>query len=174
MTVRCIFGARFTMSAEILRPDASPNVDPEDPGSGGTWTTNQDPISGQIVNVWVPGQVDDPNTIDINESAAHIIVPCMIRGFLNSGIRTAPSDERFGQEYINMEYIRMWIPAGVILTKRDRVTNIKDPQGNIVFYDEEYEADPTRVTVFNVQGVTPRFDPFNRLMDQFILLEKTQ
>jgi hypothetical protein len=70
----------------------------------------------------------------------------------------------------------MWVPAGVKISKRDRVTNIRDPRGRIIWKDEEF-SDPTdpesiaRASVFNVNGVTPLFNAFNRHTESFVLLE---
>lgn len=171
--MRCIFGARFSMTAEVLRYSTDPSVDPVTPDpTPGDWTNNQDPITGEIITDWVPGTQDNATTVDVIETTEHVIVPCMVQGLYNSGIRTSGADETFGEVYYNTEYLKMWIPANVTITKRDRVTNIRDANGLLVFQDEEY--DPDRATVFNVQGVTPRFDYRNVLIDQFILLEKAQ
>ena len=159
------------MTAEVLRYNVSATPVVTSPGGSGTWTTNQDPITGEIITTWVPGELDDPSTPLVNEATDHVIIPCFVQGIYNSGIRAAGSDERFGMNYYNIEYLKMWTPAGIRLNKRDRITNIKDGNGNIAFIDEEYED---RITIFNVQGVTPRFDPFNRPIDQFVLLEKVQ
>lgn len=171
MTIRCIYGARFSMSAEVLSYSTAPVTDPDEQTVPGTWTTNQDPITGELNTKWVPGREDNPDTPTVNEEEEHVIIPCFAQGVYNSGIRAAGSDENFGDEYFNIEYIKMWVPAGVTVTKRDRITNIKDSLGQPVFLDEEFD---NRATVYNVQGVTPRFDPFNRLTDQFILLKRAQ
>jgi hypothetical protein len=157
------------MTAEVLRASVAPITDPDEQTVPGTWTTNQDPITGEIINNWVPGQQDNPDTPDVDESEEHVVIPCFVQGIYNTGIRAAGADEQFGAEYFNIEFVKMWIPANVSLTKRDRVTNIKDSLGNIVWRDEEYDDRPT---VYNVQGVTPRFDPWNRPQDQFVLLKK--
>ena len=176
--IRCIYGARFSMTAEVLRFNEGPPVDPvltPTPGPPGNWVTNQDPITGEIITEWVPGAapVDDPTTPDVNEATDSVIVPCFAQGIYNSGIRAAGDDETFGALYYNTEYIKMWLPANVTVTKRDRITNIKDSTGTLVFRDEEY-MDGSRATVFNVNGVTPRFDYRNKLVDWFVLLEKAQ
>lgn len=169
MTVRCILGARFSMTAEVLRYNIDDTPPPDSPGSGGTWITNQDPITGEIITRWEPGIADDPDTPDVDESVDHVIIPCMVEGIYNSGIRAAGSDEDFGEEYFNTEFIKMWIPGNIRITKRDRVTNIKDSKGVPMFLDEEYMDRPT---VYNVQGVTPRTDPFGKMVDQFVFLKK--
>jgi hypothetical protein len=169
--IRCIYGARFSMTADILQYVTTPPVDPDVTTPPGGWTNNQDPITGEIITDWEPGTVDNPTTTTIDESV--VTVPCMAQGVFSSGIRAAGSDESFGDLYYNTEYIKMWLPPDVRITKRDRVTNIRDSRGDLVFLDEEYK-DGTRSTVYNVQGVTPRFDYTNKLMDQFVLLEKTQ
>lgn len=156
------------MSAEVLRYNTDAVPLPDSPGADDIWVANQDPITGEIITDWTPGVVDNPDTEE-DESIEHIIIPCVAQGIYNSGIRAAGSDESFGAEYFNTEFIKMWIPAHIVVTKRDRITNIKDSAGNPMFLDEEYMDRPT---VYNVQGVTPRTDPFGRLTDQFVFLKK--
>jgi len=114
----------------------------------------------------------------------------LARGIVDGGIRVAGTTERFGDTYENIDFVKLWVPGHVRLTKRDRVTNIKDPSGHIRWRDEEYEqadpnkplnlSDPTtynaqlRATVFNVNGVTPLFDADNYLVEWFVLLERAE
>jgi len=174
--MRCLYGARFSMTAEVLAYNANPITNPTDPvvtPPPGGWTNNQDPITGEIITEWVPGTTDVPGTVVVEPTdPTSVIVPCFVQGLYNAGIRTSGADEQFGEIYYNTEYVKMWIPGNVKISKRDRITNIKDANGLLVFQDEEYDA--ARSTVFNVQGVTPRFDYGNRLLDWFLLLEKAQ
>lgn len=169
--IRCIYGARFSMSADVLQYVTAPPDDPNVVTPPSDWTTNQDPITGEIITKWEPGTIDNPTTTAVDESV--VTIRCMAQGIYNSGIRAAGADEAFGALYYNTEYVKLWVPADVSITKRDRVTNIKDSTGKDVFVDEEYLYG-TRATVFNVRGVTPRFDYTNKLIDQFVMLEKVQ
>lgn len=168
MPLRCLTGARFTMKATLLSPQQGADPSPE---TYGHWVDSQDPLTGEVVRVWVPD--DDPNTpnvLDVYE------FPCTVRGIVDGGIRVAGTTERFGDTYMNIDYAKMWVPANVRITKNDRVTNVKDKHGVIQWRDEEFEPDPTVVTatVFNVNGVTPLLNAFNEVTEWFILLERAE
>lgn len=174
----CLTGGRMTMKATLLHQN-DPYV-PEgdiDLDKYGEWVNSQDPLTGEIIRVWKPFNppIDDPSTpypdgIDLGT------INCIARGIVDGGIRVAGTTERFGDTYENIDYVKMWVPAHVKISKRDRVTNIKDASGHIRWLDEEY-SDPRidetpRATVFNVNGVTPLFNAFNQLTEQFVLLER--
>lgn len=173
----CLTGARFTMSATLLHqndPYAPGGIDVEDYG---TWVESQDPLTGEIVRVWKPYE-DTPDTPDVDESVTFGNINCIARGIVDGGIRVAGTTERFGDTYENIDYVKMWVPPHVRISKRDRVTNIRDATGHIRWVDEEF-IDPREVsnpelyaTVFNVNGVTPLFNAFNQATEQFVLLER--
>lgn len=176
--------ARFNMSALLLHqndpyqplgPEGDINLD-----QYGEWVDSQDPLTGEIVRVWKPfvEPLDDPTTPE-DESAIKIgTVPCIARGIVDGGIRVAGSTERFGDTYENIDWVKLWLPPHVKISKRDRVTNIRDVRGHIRWVDEELTDPRTtevpKATVFNVNGVTPLFDAFNDVVEQFVLLEKAE
>lgn len=172
----CLTGTRFNMSATILHQN-DPYV-PEgdiDLDIYGEWVKSQDPLTGDIVRVWKPYE-DDVDTPEIDESVTFGNIRCVARGIVDGGIRVAGTTERFGDTYENIDYVKMWVPANIIISKRDRVTNIKDAIGRIRWLDEEFvdprTAEVPKATVFNVNGVTPLFNAFNVMTEQFILLER--
>jgi hypothetical protein len=188
----CLTGTRFTMSATLLHQDENYNPYPDiDPDEYGTWTDSQDPLTGQIVKIWTPytDPADDPATPDVVETVIHTI-PCVARGIVDGGIRVAGTTEWFGADYRNIDFVKMWVPPTVRISKRDRVVNITDQNGRIMWHNEEYEpinpniridiSDPEtynlglKATLFNVNGVTPLFNAFNRPVEQFVLLENAE
>lgn len=183
----CLTGARFTMSAVLLHqntPYVPTDGDPIDLDKYGEWVQSQDPLTKEIIRVWKPYdepvvRPDDPTTPDRDESVLAGPIPCLARGIVDGGIRVAGTTERFGDTYENIDFVKMWVPSHVRISKRDRVTNIKDAAGHLRWLDEEFSdpADPAdipRATVFNVNGVTPLFNAFNVLTEQFVLLEKAE
>lgn len=157
------------MSAEILHYLEQGSTEESPGGSGGTWETSQDPLTGEIRNVWVPDSIpDDPDTPE-NEASV-ITVPCIARGIISAGVQSGGTDEIFGDLYMSSDNVRMTVPAWVEISENDRVTNIREAKtGKVVWKNRVYDNSPT---VFNVNGVTPLFDPFNRHIENFILLEK--
>ena len=171
--LRGITTARYTMKATIIRPGA-PQGDPVDPTQTGRYTEKQDPETFEIVRVWEPITTDDTSTTfsDINV----LEIDCMARGIVDGGIRAAATTESFDDVYRNIDIINLWVPKKYRITKRDRVTNIRSRDGKILWRDEELEGDGTVeiATTFNVNGVVPVFDPFNKHIDNFCLLERVE
>ncbi len=167
----CLTGARFSMQATLLH-QGDDNGPTPDPDGYGTWVKQQDPLTGEIVRVWVPIP-DDPGT-DPDETVTIGEIACEARGIVDGGIRVAGTTERFGDTYENIDFVKLWVPKGITVTKRDRITNIRDRDGHIAWLDEESIANPAKATVFNVNGVTPLFNAFNQLTEWFILLERAE
>jgi hypothetical protein len=143
------------------------NSDDVAQGDFGTGATYQDPITGEILNNWTP-IADDPDT-EPDENATLGTFECIARGIVDGGIRVAGTTERFGDTYENIDFVKMWVPATTLITKRDRITNIRLKNGQVVWRNEESSGAPT---IFNVNGVTPLFDAFNRHIENFVLLER--
>lgn len=168
----CLTGARFTMSATLLHREYYDGT-PIDEGRYGEWIKSQDPLTGQIVREWQPN-LDNPQTPEDENTMNIGVIPCMARGIVDGGIRVAGTTERFGELYENIDYVRLWVPASVTITKSDRVTNIKDSTGHTRWLDEEYPDSGPKATVFNVNGVTPLFNAFNKMTEQYVLLERAE
>lgn len=178
----CLTGARFNMSAVLLHQNDNYVPNNINPDEYGEWVDSQDPLTGQIVRVWQPFDnvviPDSPGTIDIDESVQLGKIPVIARGIVDGGIRVAGTTERFGDTYENIDFVKLWVPAHVRISKRDRVTNIADANGHIRWLNEE-DVDPRgnvnpKATVFNVNGVTPLFNAFNVMTEQFVLLERAE
>jgi len=166
----CLTSARYTMLADVLRQGAGSDV-PVNLSDQGTWVSSQDPITLEIVRKWVPV------TDDSNPGKPLVwSIPCQVNGIIDGGIRVAGTTERFEKEYQNIDYVRMLFGPGEVLTKRDRITNIRNRRtGQIIWKDEEVGFDGTgdyRATVFNVNGVTPIANYKGRHIENFANLER--
>ena len=171
--MRTLTGTRFSQRATLLHQGQEP-TDPLPIDEYGEWVKQQDPLTGEIVRVWVP--FDDPDTPGPDPELSTI--KCHARGIVDGGIRVAGTTEWFGADYRNVDFVKMWVPPNVRITKRDRITNITDKYGHVQWLDEEFSDPsgllPPRATVFNVNGVTPLFNAFSRVVEQFILLERAE
>jgi hypothetical protein len=161
------------MKADILRPaEIVPEVDEH--GPTGYYQEYQDPYTGEITHIWVETEdtPDDPDTPG-NETRVGTIW-CEARSPQAGGIRGAVNSETFGLDYQNMEYVRLRFSAKYIVTKRDRITNIRDGRGNLIYLDEEKDMinGMFPATVFNVMGVVPQMDPFGKHTENMALLER--
>ena len=178
--MRCLTSARFNMTADILRQGvdaATPTPDPDNTEYG-SWQYQQDPLTHQIVREWVPSPIvaDDPSTPTVDEARV-LTVPCIARGIIDGGIRVAGTTERFGEQYQGVDFVRITFPANVVITSRDRITNIRGANGEILWLDEEVDPMDSanwRATVFDVLGVSPVPDPFGQLIEQTALLTKSE
>lgn len=171
--MRCLTSGRFSMEATVLRQGVQ--VDLPSDASDGTYVDEQDPISGDIIRVWQPTVKDDPTTPqdEVKQNA----IPCIVRGVVDGGIRVAGTTERFGADFESVDYARMWFPAGYVLSKRDRITQIRDGRtGQIFWVEEELKTQDNKyvATIFNVNGVTPLFDAFNQHIENVALLERAE
>lgn len=168
--MQCLLSARYVLKADILRQsEGTPTVPLSEIGE---WTYVQDPDTLELVPNWVPvsDDVTDPDAPTVYS------IPCMASGIIDGGIRVAGTTERFDQDYRSMDYVRMLFPADIILTQRDRVTNIRNAKtGQIVWRDEQVSAVNAefRATVFDVDGVTPILNPFGRHIENFANLKKS-
>lgn len=169
--MRCLRGPLYSMEAELVPAYYEPTQLPAPDEPGGYWESYQDPLTFEILQRWV--KTNDPETPqDESQGGTAITFPCMARGIIDGGIRVAGTTERFGDTYENIDYVRLKVPAHVKISKRDRVTNIRERAGGKVLWrDEENNGAPT---VFNVNGVTPVLDGFNRHIENFVLLEKAE
>lgn len=161
------------MVCDIIRPFGAP-VSTDVENDGGVWEYQQDPDSGAIVRRWV----DVPETPENErlEGAREYMrdVPLMARGIIDGGIRVAGTTERFGNEYVAVDFVKATFGPNTLITKRDQVTNIRSKRdlARPVWREEEISGYPA--TTFNVMGVTPVFDPFSNLIEYAVLLERAE
>lgn len=173
--MRCLTGARFSMEAELLRQVNTTSREPNViDSSDGVWVESQNPITGEIHNEWKPVVItpDNPST-DFDETTV-VTIPCMVRGIVSGGVRMGGTTEVFGDVYDNIDIVKMWVPAWVNIHKRDQITNIRETKGGKILWKDEEYGDGTRATVFNVNGVIPILDGFNRHSENFLALEKAE
>lgn len=179
----CITSNKYEQKATLLRqgyqPDdpviGSDDILPEGSTTTGNYVTKQDPITGEIIRVWEPapsGVEDDPGTEGVNES--HFTFECQARGIMTGGLNTQGTAERWTSKgtYENVDFVEMQVAPEVVITKRDKVTNIRNSRGEIVWREEEYGT--MSPTVFDVRGVMPSLDPFGSLVEWYVLLERSE
>lgn len=187
----CLTSSTFVMTALVLKQgeytidhDDDPSTpeirDPNSGSSNGRYEYEQDPISGSMERVWIPEPVAS-STFDFSDPEINLDpaegamsgrrIKCSARGILEGGIRVTATTERFStrgtlavEDYINFDF-----PANEIITRRDRITDIRDSKGRLIWTEEETTGLPT---VFEVTGVTPVIDPFGMPTKNFSLLER--
>jgi len=160
------------MVCDVIKPAGAPENNNNLTVGDSSWEYQQDADSGAIVKRWV-----DNSVTSVNEQRGGLIMPnveLMARGVIDGGIRVAGTTERFGNQYVNVDFVKATFGAGTSITKRDQVTNIRSKRdlGVAVWREEEISGFPP--TTFNVMGVTPVFDPFSNLVEYAVLLERSE
>lgn len=155
----CLTSARMNMTAKVLRQFV------DDGESTGHYEVYQDPESGAIIRKWVEKDPDNPD-------AEEMIIACAARPIVNSGMKGAGTTEEWGERYVDVDWIKMSFPAHIILSKRDRITDIKSSKGVIVWKEEEIGE--AVATVFDIVGISPVTDPFGNHIENLALLRRAE
>lgn len=171
--MRCLTSVRFNMVATVLN-DYSTVDGVEQEVKGGHWETIQDEDTGAMTRRWVEDvtvvKPKNPGTsLDLTSPLNRFDIECFARGFPEVGFRSSANTEIFlNSEYRPFEVIQMVYPAKYMLNRSQYVTNIRDRTKRILWLEEETGLP----TVFEVQGVTPSFDPFGRHIDNLAVLRR--
>lgn len=155
----CLTSARMNMTATVLRQYVDNNE------ATGHYEVYQDPESGEIIRKWIETDPDDPD-------AVALIIPCSARPIVNSGMKGAGTTEEWGERYVDVDWIKMSFPAHIILSNRDRITDIKSRAG-VVVWKEEQIGDAI-ATVFDIVGISPVTDPFGNHIENLALLRRAE
>lgn len=162
--VVCLTSIRFNMKADILRQSVETEVSP------GQWILTSDPDSNEIIREWQSGTTDQGTLSDITDDLESF--SCIARSVVGSGARIAGTTERFGELYEGVDYVLITFSSGVKISRRDRITNIRDAAGSIIWREEERVDDAP--TVFNVNGVNPIISPFGKHIESMALLQRIE
>ena len=71
-----------------------------------------------------------------------------------------PFPQIFDNKYVNDQIIQVRTESRI--TSREKVTNIRDMQGNYIWVELDFPTETP--TVFEVMGTTPITDPFGRVI----------
>lgn len=152
----CLTSVRFAMLCDIVKPVGQTT------GDQGVWPPYQDADSGAIVQRFTETETG---------SEDHIIkdVPLFAEAVLDGGIRVAGTTERFSKVYDAADWVKAVFPASTDITRRDRVTNIRDRNGRVLWKEDEILGRPP--TEFNVNGVAPVV-LIGKIVELDVLLER--
>ena len=109
-------------------------------------------------------QIDrqDPNTGAIKKEWIFFkTINCHAKGVISNSATARGSDSQtFSNKYKNEQIvqIRTWDR----LTTREKITNIRDSENNVIWKELNFPSDSP--TVFEVIGTTPITDPFGKTM----------
>lgn len=148
------------MKATVLRQHGDRLIDGSDNS-----TYVQDAESGAIKRVWGEDATSTGGDLETLE------IVCSARGIVSTGIRGSGSTQHWGPSYEDVQIIHLEYPATFTITDRDKITNIRDSAGNVVWVNTETDGTPT---VFDVAGITPSLDPFNRVIKYTTTLRRSE
>jgi hypothetical protein len=121
-----------------------------------------DSVLSMNLDVYRQYEAQDSDTgAIIREWSYYKTVPCHVKGVISNSATTRSSDKQlFSNKYINDQVVQ--VRTIDKLTIREKVTNIRDSQGNIIWTEINYPSETP--TVFEVMGTTPVTDPFGRVI----------
>lgn len=114
----------------------------------------QDPATGAVIRKWVYSKK----------------ITCHIDIISSPGARTPDNEKIFGDKYQEIEQVRMKTKDK--LSKRFRITNIKNRSGELLFIEQDKVDSPP--TIFEVKSYHPRLDPFGNILYYETNLDRTQ
>lgn len=155
----CLTAVRYEFICDVIKPLG------QSEGSQGTWPPYQDEESGAIIQNYSP---------PTNDAPSHIVhdVPLFAEAVLEGGIRVTGVGERFTQVYDATDFVKAQFPASADVTRRDRITNIRNKRTGVVAWVEE-EIPGRPPTEFNVNGLAP-VHFMGKLIEYDALLERAQ
>lgn len=114
--------------------------------------------SGQVTRTW-----DYDNPIDT--------IKCSARGILGGGIRVVGSTQRWDEDFEDIEWVKLRTDSTHLfldeeILKSHQIGNIRHRDGDVLWKDAQGAA-----LVFNISGITPVLDAFDRISEVDILLK---
>lgn len=97
-------------------------------------------------------------------------IPCYARGIISESSTRNLDRQTFSNKYSNDQHIE--VRTSQRLTTREKVSNIRDSIGNVIWYELNYPSDTP--TVFEVVGTTPITDPFGNVVGYNTSLRRSE
>ena len=121
-----------------------------------------DSVLSMQLDVYRQSEIQDPDTGAIKrEWNYHRTVDCHAKGVISNSATTRSSDKQvFSNKYMNDQIIQ--VRTYEKLTMREKVTNIRDKNGNVIWSEINFPTETP--TVFEVIGTTPVTDPFGTVI----------
>jgi hypothetical protein len=119
-------------------------------------------------------QIDSQNADTgaiVKEWIYYKTLPCHAKGVIsNSSSTRTNSIQSFGTKYENQEILQLRTVEK--LTFREKVTNVRDSKGNVIWVELNYPTETP--TVFEVIGSTPVTDAFGEIIAYNSVLKRSE
>lgn len=114
------------------------------------------------IDIYIQLDTQDENTGAIKKEWIFTrSVPCSAKGMIsNSGTGRGGDKQTFNNKYMNEQMLEIRTPDQI--TYREKVTNVRDMNGNVVWKEINYPNNTP--TVFEVISSTPITDPFGNVL----------
>lgn len=114
------------------------------------------------LDIYLQLDTQDENTGAIKKEWVYTrTVPCSAKGIVsNSGSGRSGDKQTFNNKYTNEQMLEIRTPEQI--TYREKISNIRDMAGNIVWKEINYPNNTS--TVFEVISSTPITDPFGNVL----------
>jgi hypothetical protein len=121
-----------------------------------------DSVLSMQLDVYRQYEIQDTDTGAIKrEWNYHRTIDCHAKGVISNSATTRSSDKQvFSNKYMNDQIIQ--VRTSEKLTMREKVTNIRDASGNVIWSEANFPTETP--TVFEVIGTTPVTDPFGTVI----------
>jgi hypothetical protein len=113
------------------------------------------------VDVYLQEDYQDQNTGAIKKSWIYSkTIPCFAKGMISNSSSRSSDSQTLSTKYTDKQTIEIRTQSR--LTYRQKIANIRDSAGNVIWFELNYPNDTP--TVFEIVSSTPITDPFGTLM----------
>jgi hypothetical protein len=101
----------------------------------------------------------------------HRTLSCHAKGIISNTATSGSGNKQvFSNKYMDEQVIQ--IRTAEKITAREKVTNIRDADNNVIWQEINYPNDTP--TVFEIMGTTPMTDPFGRVIAYSSSLKRSE
>ena len=131
-----------------------------------------DSVLSMNLDVYRQYEVQDPDTgAIIKEWNYYKTLACHAKGIISNTATTGSGNRQtFSNKYVDDQIVQ--VRTSQKLTAREKVTNIRDSENNVIWQEINYPTDSP--TVFEVMGTTPMTDPFGRVIAYSSSLKRSE
>jgi len=113
------------------------------------------------LDVYEQSNTQDINTGAIKKEWSYIrTVPCSAKGIISKSSTTSGDQQVIGSRYSDEQVLE--IRTVDKITYREKITNVRDMNGNVLWKEIDYPSDTP--TVFEIVSSTPVTDPFGSVL----------
>ena len=135
-------------------------------------TSIVDSVLSMNLDVYRQSEIQDTETGAILKNwNYHRTLSCHAKGIIsNTATSVSGNKQVFSNKYMDDQVIQ--IRTAEKLTAREKVTNIRDADNNVIWQEINYPNDTP--TVFEIMGTTPMTDPFGRVIAYSSSLKRSE